>query len=359
MRVKNTTTKISNRVLILGSLIGLLSGCNSGTTSSAAAGVTYNQFNSISKPGSSTLITGVRGVNYTGNVYISGIYQESATALNQGLLYTGPVQGGGTWQILNFPGSSSTSIYGPDNNGVGNVVFAGSYSTVDAPAQQKGLLYQGPIDGTGQWLGLDMSSMVKRQNESTIETFAHSTMGGLVVGNFDTNITSGRAFIYNINSNTYIELSKPNALSITAYGIWYNGGTSYTIAGGYSDVDANGVSIAYLVDWDSSTNIASNWESYTYNNQPSIVTHFEGITTDGNNGYNLAVDFVNAESGAAIAHVPRNLNGTLGSASWAPVQYPGANVTSANTVFQNYIMGVYTTTGTGVINAFTASVPGF
>ncbi len=348
--------------LLAGLLFAVLSGCNSGSSSSPVnTGVVYNQFNYSTTPVFSSLITGVRGVSYSSNVYITGLFYESASStLSQGMLYTGPVGGGGSWAVLNFPNSASTSLYGPDNDGAGNVIVAGSYTLPSAPTIQRGLVYQGSATGGGTWSDLDMSSMIVRPNESAIFTFAHSTMGGLVVGDFDTNLATGRAFVYSINSNSYTELIKPNALSITAYGIWFNQGTNYTIAGGYSDTDESGVSVAYLADWNSATNTASNWESYNFNNQPELVTHFEGITTDGSGGYNLAVDYADSLGlHAGIGHVARNSDGTFGAATWATVQYPGAVITSANTVYQNYIMGVYTLSSTPAINAYTAAVPGF
>lgn len=361
---KNINTKItsSKNVLLGGLLAVILASCGSGST--ASSGVKYQQFNYSTTPVYSSLITGVRGVSYSTNVYITGLFYESeSSTLSQGMLYTGPVTGGGTWQVFNYPGSASTSFYGPDNDGAGgNVVVAGSYTTPESPTLQRGMIYQGPATGGGTWTSLDMSSMIVRPNESAIFTFAHSTMGGLVVGNFDTNIETGRAFIYNISADKYVELTKPNAVSITAYGIWFNQGTSYTIAGGYSDKlsDESGISIAYLVDWNSATNTASNWESFNFNNQPEILTHFEGITSDGNGGYNLAVDYIDATGiHAGIGHVGRNPDGSFTKATWATVQYPGSVVTSSNTVYENYIMGVYTLSNTTAINAYTAAVPGF
>lgn len=224
--------------LLAGLLLAVLSGCNSGSSSSPVnQSVVYNQFNYSTTPVFSSLITGVRGVSYSSNVYITGLFYESASStLSQGMLYTGPVGGGGSWQVFNFPGSASTSLYGPDNDGAGNVIVAGSYTLPSAPTIQRGLVYQGSSTGGGTWSDLDMSLMIVRPNESAIFTFAHSTMGGLVVGNFDTNLLTGRAFIYNVNYAStnpagYTELIKPNALSITAYGIWFNQGTNYTIAG--------------------------------------------------------------------------------------------------------------------------------
>lgn len=353
-------SKVVKITCVTASLVAVLSGCNSGGTNTSPS-VTYNQFNYSTTPVFSSLITGVRGVSYSSNVYITGLFYESASSnLSHGMLYTGPVTGGGTWTQFDFPDSASTSFYGPDNDGTGNVIVAGSYTLPSEPTIQKGLVYQGSATGGGSWKSLDMSSMIVRQNEKAIFTFAHSNMGGLVVGDFDTDIETGRAFVYSLNYNSYTELVKPGAISITAYGIWFNGGTNYTIAGGYSNTDESGVSVAYLADWNSATKTASNWASYTFNNQPDLITHFEGITTDGHGGYNLAVDYVDSLGvHAGIGHVSRNADGTFGTATWATVQYPGSVITSANTVYQNYIMGIYTLSNTTAKNSYTAAVSGF
>jgi hypothetical protein len=353
--------------LLIACSLFMLTGCSSGSASNISnpSSVAYTTLNYSTLAGTSTLPTGIRGVTNSTNVYISGIYHDSLTAKPQGLIYTGPILGGGSWQVLNYPGDSvtSTSLYGPDNNGSNSIAVAGSYTTVASGEFQLGLLYQGPVDGSGTWVTLNPESLITRQNESILNTIAHNTMGGLLVGNFDTNLAIGRAFIYNISGQSFIELRKPGAISVTAYGIWYNGGTSYTITGGYSDTNENGIDIGYLVDWDSSSNTASNWESYTFNNQlnSNFVTHFEGITTDGAGGYNLASDFVNTEgvTGAAFVNVSRNTNGTFESnATWVQFSYPNSTLTSANTVYQNYVLGIYTlATESGVENGYVATIP--
>lgn len=183
-------------------------------------------------------------------------------------------------------------------------------------------------------------------------------MGGLVVGNYDTDLATGKAFIYNIAENSYVEIVKSGAVSVTAYGIWYNGGSTYTIAGGYSDVNEGGVDTAYLVDYDSNTQSFTNWTSFTYNNQPSVITHFEGITTDNNGGYNLVADALSGEDVvASFVHVPRNSSNTFGAATWTPYAYPGAVLTSANTVYLNYALGIYELTNGGPANGYVTTIP--
>src|SRR5205085_626294 len=97
--------------------------------------------------------------------------------------------------------------------------------------------------------------------------YLHSTMGGLIVGNYDSPpdhgqgnhpFGPGHAFIYDIATKTYLtDIVFPGSKSNSVYGIWYNGGTSYTVCGGYSDGLVNNfdnqehpIGTGYLADYD-------------------------------------------------------------------------------------------------------------
>jgi hypothetical protein len=74
------------------------------------------------------------------------------------------------------------------------------------------------------------------------------------------------------------------------------------------------------------------------------VTHFEGITTDDAGGYYLATDWSSssaAPEGAALVQIKRNANGTFATPTWTMLAYPGATVTSANTVYRKNVLGVF------------------
>ncbi|MCC2624579.1 MAG: hypothetical protein K0R14_452 [Burkholderiales bacterium] len=339
------------KLAILG-YAGILAGCSSGNSSGTTPPVT--QYTAFSCPGTVNVsfpgISGIRGITNSTNVYITGVYVQYGA--NQAFLYQGPVLGGGTCTAFNYPTATgrtvtATALYGPDNGTVsGNVVLVGSYTTVESgPISQQGLLYQGASDGstTNGWMTLNPSSLAR---DSIINTIGHSTMGGLVVGNFDTISTTGRSFIYNINTGVYTEFTIPgSSASVTLYGIWYNGGTSYTLTGGYSAVSQGGIDLGFLADWDSSTQTITNFVSLNYNNlSPTQAgTHFEGITTDGNGGYNLSGDWQvpGGTANPVFVHVIRNANGSFGNATWTNFSYPKATATSANTVYQNYVLGLY------------------
>lgn len=333
----------------------LLSSCGNGG-SSASSAATYSPFgcygsNNVSFPG----VSGVRQVeSNSAQVYVTGVYVQNGG--NHSFLYQGSVTGGGVCNQFNFPSSpgntvTSTSLYGPDNSGYGNVVVVGSYTNLESgPIAQQGLLYIGKADGStiDGYSTLYPESLVESAGDYVINTLGHSTMGGIVVGNYDTHLITGQTFIYNINTDTYYQLKKPGvpAVSITAYGIWYNGGTSYTIAGGYSDVLESGMNIGFITDWDSTTQRVSNFTTLNYNNLAgsTVSTHFEGITGDGKGGYNLAADwnYPGQSTTPAFAHISREADGSFTSAQWIGYNYyPGATWTSANTVYQNYILGLY------------------
>src|SRR6185436_5138971 len=95
-----------------------------------------------------------------------------------------------------------------------------------------GCLYEGLLDGSGIW-----TQILPTSDKPVINTICHSTMHNLIVGNYDTILIAGKAFIYDIEKHTYYDIIKPGAQSITAYGIWYNGGESYTICGGYTELN--------------------------------------------------------------------------------------------------------------------------
>ena len=189
-------------------------------------------------------------------------------------------------------------------------------------------------------------------------------MNGYVVGNYINDIdVFAHAFIMKIGdipniplSYEYFEIPRDSttggAVSITAYGIWYNSSlNNYTIAGGFSKaLGDNGLSTGYVVDWNPITNTFTNFTPIYYNNDSgtSKVSHVEGITTDNDGGYYLAVDWADtvnsAPQGAAFVQVKRNSSGGFATPTWTSFAYPGASITSANTVFEKNVLGVYTPT---------------
>ena len=155
---------------------------------------------------------------------------------------------------------------------------------------------------------------------------------------------------------------KPGSRFTSLYGIWWNGGSSYTIVGGYTDVvdpqDPTQLTTGLIADYDSATGQYGNWTALEA--PQAAFTHFEGITSDGNGGYNLAAGWI--AGGAVIGgfvNVPRDSSGGFdpSQATWIPVQYPGSDVTTGDTVYQNYVLGIYTLPGSSATNGYVATIP--
>lgn len=317
----------------------------------------YYTFNYPSNQiGGQTLLTGIRGVKNTKNkVYISGFYNSPDGVTVIPFVYKGTLSGKGSWHVLNYPSSpgatiAATNLYGPNNGPDSTIRVVGNYNTVETDTDL-GCLYEGPLDGSGNW-----TTLVPPSSEPVLATIAHSTMGGLVVGNYNTQIRVSKAFIYEIETGQYHEIIKPHAKDVTAYGIWHDGGHSYTICGGYSDFNAKtGIGSAYIVDWNNQTKELSNWRSYNYGNDPvnAIITHFDGITSNGEGGYNLTGDWVGFGhfiNQGFYCEIKKN------HAKWFPISYPGKTITSGNSVFEKIVIGSYADLRNFSVNGY-VSVP--
>jgi hypothetical protein len=315
-----------------------------------AAGIVITGIRSDSSSTDAVVITSsvvLNGITY-GGLYQGSLAAAAAAPLSQ-------------WKTLTpvFAGEDVTSatFYGPNTSrfdpslGAGNVRAVGSYKFGGGlgSALDHGMMYAGPVTGGGTWTKLDAKPLVTA-GDTLKNTIAHSNMGSLVVGNYDTSLVAGKAFIYNIADNAWIDLNPFGSKSVTAYGIWQNGGsasTTYTIAGGYSDLNDKGLDNGYLLDYDTSTGVGD-LRGFTFDNAPisSLISHFDGITGTAD-GYHLTGDFLKGSSaGAFLASVGRLPDGSFGPASWQEVAYPGAELTSGNTVVDNTVLGIYVAGGT-------------
>jgi hypothetical protein len=320
----------------------------------------YYTFNyPILVPGGKTLLTGIRSSGDT--YYITGFYEYSNSIQQQiSFLYKGPLKGNGTWYQLNYPSAegrtvTSTSLYGPCILNNDNVRVVGNYTTSEAGTSAFGCMYEGPLDGSGTWITLTPTS-----EDPVLNTIAHSNMGNLVVGNYDTSLKLGKAFVYDVVTGIYYDIIKKGALSITAYGIWHNGGDLYTICGSYAKIGNPGLTIGYLVDWNNTTHKFSSWREYSYRNDRSIITHFDGITSDGCGGYNLTGDRIShreKKKAGLFANVKRDCHDKLlTEAKWTPISFPEAEITSGNSVDEKIVIGVYTFPSDDSINGFVSVV---
>ena len=295
---------------------------------------TYEIFDYPSAEPGNTLLTGVR--RFGPDVLITGWFEQSGGT--RSFVYRGPLAAEGALDAshffeLDYPSAAVTNLYGPNAIDAQTIRAVGAYTTVEAGATTFGCLYEGPLDGSGVWRQLCPPNAT--------QTIAHSTHGGLVVGGY----VDGRprAFVYDIAAQRFDEITLPDLLSITAYGVWHNGRSSYTICGGYARVGALREQ-GYVAHWDSATRRLSRFRSFSYGNDRALITHFDGITGTPD-GYNLTGDWARLElaptprpSGSGFAaHVGRR--GAL--ATWESVEFPPQQPTSGNTVIGDTVIGVF------------------
>lgn len=322
------------------------------------SGVTYYNADSVGlQP-----VSGWQGIRDSGK---PGQYLIAGTSASNGLLYIGPISGaGGTSYAVNYPGATTTSVYGPDIVGGDVLRLVGSYKTGNGQVQ--GFLFQGTLadlSNAGNYRTIDYPNAQY--------TYVHSTMGSFAVGNADgpegnAPIGTGHAFLYSVPMGRLVSnIVYPGSASTTAYGIWYNGGTSYTICGGYTlpGPSSSALAAGYLVDYDAATGQFTHWTSISapgvLPNGQSIATHFEGISSPEPGVYTLATGETAASSGAvlgaSLVTVRRNADGSFGPTYWLDLSYPGAaGVTTANAVAGNQVVGI-TAVSTGII-AYQATV---
>ncbi|HEY9215205.1 MAG TPA: autotransporter domain-containing protein [Ancylobacter sp.] len=287
-----------------------------------------------------TLLTGIRGDN------IVGFYQFAGGT--GGLYYNISTQ---TWSPfpestssgVNFPDAIGNSPYGPNfGNPDGVLRVVGSYNTTESSPFTLSYLYDGAA-APGQEL-----TTLTYPTDGVLFTIAHSNFGNQVVGDYDTRLATGNAFIYNIDTGTYTTNNIPGAISTTAYGIYGD-----KIAGGYGKVEIGGgihAEHGYIYDQRTGT-----YE--TYDHPGAVATHFEGITSAGRTDeYNLVANWVTADGVVhpAVMHID-----ALGIVTWYEIDIPGA-VVSSNSAYGDNVVGIYVTTEGGVvsINGYLATIPG-
>lgn len=289
-----------------------------------------------------TTITGIRGDNMTGNFTTGSggntgglLFGLSSGAIVSSNIAPFPTA---TPNQSNYPGAISSTPYGPSfGSSTGILRVAGSYKTTASSPYDLGYLFDAAAAPGSQLTTLLYPSA---PGDTTLFTIAHSNFGDQLVGNYDTRLATGNAFIYNISTGTYTTNNKPGALSTTAYGVYGN-----RIAGGYANTptDLHG----YI--YNQATHLFT-----TYDAPGATVTHFEGITSGGaSNTYNLVADSVDSGGGAHAWAVHIDSSGV---ATWTEIAVPGASVTSANSIYGNEAIGVYVLNG--VTYAYTTTIPG-
>lgn len=285
-----------------------------------------------------TFLTGIRADNIVGNYTIPGKTETGGLYYNMTSRTWSPMPEA-TANGANFPGAIGSSPYGPhfgNPNGILRVV--GSYQTAASAPYDLSYLYDGAKAPGSQITNLAYPG------SDTLYTIAHSTFGHLAVGNYDTRLATGNAFIYNIDTGTYTTNNIPGAISTTVYGIYGD-----KVAGGYGALRVNGVLHAehgYIYDLTTGTYV-------TYDHPGAVATHFEGITGAGRTDeYNLVVNWVTADGTVhpAVMHV-----NALGIATWHAIDIPGT-VVSSNSAYGDNVVGIYV--NASGINGYLATIPG-
>jgi len=334
--------------------------------------------------GSGDIVTGVRGTT-DGDVILTGSHAKGDGTNNTlPFLYQGPLtmptENSGFHALTpQFAGFVTGTFYGPDTSTYNpgtipahQVRAVGSYRTHDGVFNH-GMIYLGPVSGGGTWTPIDVpahgSNTVggvracpsDQPGCMVMDTIAHSTMGNLVVGNYDLNLghgVSGNAFIYNMTTHQWTLLQLGGSLSsqTTLYGIWQNGGPgspNYTLAGGSAAHGSSprGVQRAFLMNYNERTGRFGKPRFYSYGNAPALLTHFDGITAVPG-GFNLVA--ISSAQASSLAFIPATGSNwpLFGKATWYPIDVAksqlctappatGCNVVTGNTVYQNQVMGLY------------------
>jgi hypothetical protein len=347
------------------------------------------------------IVTGVRG-STRGNVVLTGSAATGHGTQTAAFLYRGRLAGaaGAAVSALtpSFRDVTTATFYGPDTHHFnpasipsGQVRAVGSYQSSSSPAGvlNQGMIYLGRPSGSGgTWTSIDVPARGAhtvghvracpraRRHCFVMDTIAHSTMGNLVVGNYDLSpgvhggAVSGNAFIYNMTRRQWTLLRLGGSLSskTTLYGIWQDGGNKsprYTLAGGSSahGSSARGNQRAFLMNYNERTGTFGRPRYFSYGNTRRLFTHFEGITAV-QGGFNLVAQ--SSAQSVSMAFVPVNpSNGAFGTARWYPVNVTksavcsgGCSTVTGDTVYQNQVMGLYVPTGPADLHTYLAAVSG-
>lgn len=297
---------------------------------------------------------------------LAGTTGDGLAPPGYGALYIGAIDGAtgstgsgsGTWYNFSVPSTwnpQQTSCYGPDiltsgsgPAGIGDVALAGTW--INSSGTTLGWYYKGSLsalnsDSSGSVSeGFQCFQATTKNSSPANYTYLHSVDGGYVAGNYTTSggpiglsLNSGPgagSFIYNPISKSQINIQYSDSAKYhSAFGIWANEDSSYTVSGGASYEQRSSrrmksavstVSKAFpdaalgrgmLADVDPITGIAKNIHYYNYNNassdNASLITHFQGIYYMGSDVYQAPFFAVDASGSiyGGNAYIHRLSNG--------------------------------------------------
>jgi hypothetical protein len=311
--------------------------------------------------GPNQFVTGVRGWTGTDVVLTGSSVEDGGTVA---MLYLGPPAPTDAGAIHLLPPQiegqdvTTSTFYGPDtfvfnpSLGEGNVRAVGSYQYSGSTAYNHGMLYEGPPAGGGCWAQIDVPSSAVG-GAAVWNTIPHSTMGDLIVGDYDLQDQplSANAFVYDVARNRWTIFDLEGCSLTTAYGIWQEapGSSRYTMVGGTRD--GHGLDRGFVVAYDSARDAFSNLRLYSAMNHPGLLTHFEGITATPT-GFHLAGMTATC---ALLAAIEVNEDGSFSDAVWTAYTYPDSALTTGNTVYEDTLMGVFAVSGVKGVQSYAAT----
>jgi hypothetical protein len=288
---------------------------------------------------STTVLTGIKHskINHK-KYYITGIYISSLPDV--AFIYKGDLKGKGIFHILSFS-NKITNLFGPINEKKDDIIQVVGTFTVNKGIVKNNMriatLYKGPLDGSGRWIKL-----IPPSKEEVIDIVAHSTMCGLVVGNFRIKSLEWKSYIYEIKTRKFFDITNMNAKNIVTYGVWHVSTCWYVICGSYTIPNTN-IEMAYLVNWDNKNRRLYNWRAYSYGNDSLVTsTRFNSITSCNNKHYKLTGFYIkNQKESGFLANVKRSDDGDFSGGHWQNIFYPDSQSSAGNGIDKNVIVGIY------------------
>src|SRR5262249_39353942 len=149
--------------------------------------------NGVLQAGNVSAWLGIRASSVPGNYLISGagVSGVGGFAAAPGILYDGTIDGSGSGNVayaVNDPhvtnSQGATTIYGPDNQGSGNIGLVGTWrnGALNASQTVHGFLYEGTEAALANPPASDFTTI---DHPNAQFTFPHSLMQGLVVGSYN------------------------------------------------------------------------------------------------------------------------------------------------------------------------------
>ena len=302
-------------------------------------------------------ISAWQGIRSLGSdIYLMCGTTDPTANTGSGLIYVGEINcQNDEVYYLYVPNSLGTSLYGPNyDNDTGIYTFVGSF--LDYNQNTNGFIYQGTLDSLTNQSNFKYPAI----NQYFGINYLHSYSNGLFVGNSGNSNKANEtvSYIYDINDLNNIKtlIKYPDALTTTTYGIWYNGNNNYTIVGGYSinaiSIDKiytnkgiNPIGSAFIVDYNSVSNLFFNWTSISFGD--NLLTHFQGISRSQNGTYSISADVLDLQvSPLPIGYflrIDRNLNNSFlyNLSNAVKIVYDATGFASSNSVADNKIVGLY------------------